>query len=432
MVSTARRLVALCSTAGIVALTGCFPGDRPIAQRMACVGDTCACMAGFDNCDGQPYDGCETDLSFDPRHCGSCGVRCDNGQCVDGECVASAGYVNCNQGWHDGFEAHLQSDPANCGACDHDCMGGSCANGRCEPFLPVEPGFRAWSLTAHGTHLYFCEWWTEAIMRIPQTGGEVEILALDQGCSGDVAVAGESAYWLSDVGVTNTVDLVVQGAVDEERVTIIGSASAAWSVRAAGDTVAWAAEEDLTLDDLIVVRNGTAAPAEIYRTLDTVGALALSGDDLYFIEHDDSEDPMWLMKIPVVGGLATPETEVARAGVNQLRATAEHVYWIEWIGETPDDDEYKVMQLPRSGGGPVELYRGHNRQSSSVPMQADGAGVYWAEENGIQLLYLPPGGGEPDVLAEYQEIESLATSPAALFWYDSPAKIIGLAKKEAP
>src|SRR5512145_524257 len=40
----------------------------------SCVSGGCvpACSSGYDDCDGTPENGCETDLSSDPNHCGRC------------------------------------------------------------------------------------------------------------------------------------------------------------------------------------------------------------------------------------------------------------------------------------------------------------------------------------------------------------------------
>ena len=40
------------------------------------------CLPGYADCDGDPSNGCETDISSNPQHCGGCGQSCI------GECVA--------------------------------------------------------------------------------------------------------------------------------------------------------------------------------------------------------------------------------------------------------------------------------------------------------------------------------------------------------
>ncbi len=48
------------------------------------------CLPGWGDCDGEPGNGCETNLKSSAGHCGACGNRCDTqaGQpCVEGQCA---------------------------------------------------------------------------------------------------------------------------------------------------------------------------------------------------------------------------------------------------------------------------------------------------------------------------------------------------------
>ncbi len=96
--------------------------------RTRCVDGECqpTCGEGFGDCDGDPTNGCETDLGSSLRNCGACGARCDPGNataaCTDGVCEARCddGFANCNGRVEDGCEADLSS-PETCGACDNQC-----------------------------------------------------------------------------------------------------------------------------------------------------------------------------------------------------------------------------------------------------------------------------------------------------------------------
>ncbi|MBS2015217.1 MAG: hypothetical protein JST00_20175 [Deltaproteobacteria bacterium] len=71
---------------------GCpYGGPR---QTRSCVKGVCVleCPRGFADCNGDPSDGCETDLRVHPSHCGGCGRSCDiaAGQpCVEGKCLTA-------------------------------------------------------------------------------------------------------------------------------------------------------------------------------------------------------------------------------------------------------------------------------------------------------------------------------------------------------
>ena len=107
----------------------------------------CKCRAGFADCNNNPNDGCESDLSTD-QNCGECGITCDPNEknATDFKCryydelgknacgygVCYAGYGDCDNDKNTGCEQNgLLEDINNCGACGNKCAGGRCDNGQC-------------------------------------------------------------------------------------------------------------------------------------------------------------------------------------------------------------------------------------------------------------------------------------------------------------
>ncbi len=103
------------------------------------------CAPSFDNCDGNAANGCETALSSDVANCSACGRACTtrNGTpaCTTGTCTiarCNTGYDNCNGDPLDGCETALLTDPRNCGGCGRPCATGQvCSSGVCVTSCPT-------------------------------------------------------------------------------------------------------------------------------------------------------------------------------------------------------------------------------------------------------------------------------------------------------
>ena len=110
----------------------------------ACMAGKCtrgSCNAGFADCDMLPTNGCETNVMTSVMSCGTCGRVCPAGPntaasaCINGTCIigaCAAGFADCNKNPVDGCETNLSS-VANCGACGRACAPGrACVSGVCQ------------------------------------------------------------------------------------------------------------------------------------------------------------------------------------------------------------------------------------------------------------------------------------------------------------
>src|SRR5690606_27178721 len=88
------------------------------------------CADGRADCNGDPSDRCETDLRGDARHCGGCGIACEEDEvCSLGACAkeCASGLTACGDACVD-----TTTNPAHCGGCDAACDGGwTCEEGSC-------------------------------------------------------------------------------------------------------------------------------------------------------------------------------------------------------------------------------------------------------------------------------------------------------------
>ncbi|MDF2695579.1 MAG: Tryptophan synthase alpha chain [Labilithrix sp.] len=102
----------------------------------------CGCPPGLQACPTGSLNTCE-DVLTDPLNCGGCGVICTSEDsafarpvCRGGLCdiVCKTGHGDCNGFAGDGCEVDLETDPRNCGACGHACnaeLGQPCVKGKC-------------------------------------------------------------------------------------------------------------------------------------------------------------------------------------------------------------------------------------------------------------------------------------------------------------
>src|SRR5262249_31713637 len=95
---------------------------KPNTVATACYGATCSytqCQQYYQDCDFNAQNGCETNVSADPNHCGSCYIRCPAGQtCADAGCACTdAGQIPCS-----GTCTDPTTDTANCGGCGRACF----------------------------------------------------------------------------------------------------------------------------------------------------------------------------------------------------------------------------------------------------------------------------------------------------------------------
>jgi len=110
----------------------------------ACIAGVCtlaSCLAGYGNCDNNPANGCEVNLTNNANNCGTCNAPCSLNHgvpsCIAGACIISCNvhYADCNSNPRsDGCETNLTNDNYNCGTCAHACAGGqSCIASVCTP-----------------------------------------------------------------------------------------------------------------------------------------------------------------------------------------------------------------------------------------------------------------------------------------------------------
>jgi hypothetical protein len=104
----------------------CQTGPAANVSENECIGSQCQpdCVGSFDTCDGNRYNGCETNTDDDASNCGGCGIVCspahvESNECVSGNCQpdCSSSYADCDGIGSNGCEINTATSNDNCGGC---------------------------------------------------------------------------------------------------------------------------------------------------------------------------------------------------------------------------------------------------------------------------------------------------------------------------
>ena len=115
------------------------------ASSAACELGKCAyeaCENGFDDCDADASNGCEAEPAVDVNHCGACGILCDgaviqnveNPTCSDSKCgydSCAPFFGDCDQNAANGCEVNMAIDVTHCGTCSKLCVAGENSTVQC-------------------------------------------------------------------------------------------------------------------------------------------------------------------------------------------------------------------------------------------------------------------------------------------------------------
>ena len=131
------------------------------------------CRVGRADCDGNPANGCEVDLSTSSAHCGVCGRSCGAGACSSGACgpFRLTALSGCRA-------TALEADGANlyAGTFGYGCPASIWLvpqDGSAAPRSLYSVGVGTTDLHVEGEYLYWSDYLTHAIYRAPKAGGGV-------------------------------------------------------------------------------------------------------------------------------------------------------------------------------------------------------------------------------------------------------------------
>lgn len=295
------------------------------------------------------------------------------------------------------------TDPANCGRCGHDCAGGTCSNGVCQPFALVSAAGTSGYLRLDDKYVYFTDTNAGDILRVPKTGGAVQILATAQPNPFQLAVDDSSVYFTAAGSLRrvpksggNVQTLVPGNDIDE---VVAGTASLYYADYASsGGGAVYSASKDGT---------GIRILASSVTNCESV---APWGSDLFF-------GGSFVGAVPIAGGTVTTlDTTYAR----RIAVDSQNVYAIDHDGPT-------VQRIPRDGGTAQVLAISPAAVGAS-DIALDSKDVYWTvDQKSGYVLRVSKAGGTMDVIASEDQPWGIAVDDTAIYW-SLPGIIMKLAK----
>ncbi len=368
----------------------CVPVE--CAGTGTCSGDaSTGCPAGTSDCNGDPADACETNLQDDPDNCGACSHACGqvNAQasCAGALCTfqCASGYAHCDGVDENGCETDLSKSPEHCGACGHGCQGGQCTASICQAVaLGATPG--AYQTTVLNDNVFFTSVTNaSAVYRWDATSGVVQI-ASNQATPDGIAADEQLVYWTSLNG-----GAVRSAAHDgSNRTDVATNQAGPRGVALSNGDIFWTnagTNASGFVDGQLMVRPSGGAVTQLAGSLRYPRRLSVDGGYVYWADggHPTQQGVGGVKRIKTSGG--SVETLVGGVNVSDIALDATHVYWV---------DQDSVRRLPRAGGSEETLAAGLDIPNS---LEVDDVYAYFTTVGEARIWRVTKSGGTPAALS---------------------------------
>jgi hypothetical protein len=387
------------------------------------------CEPGKGECDGDPDTVCERNLTL-VTSCGDCETKCNStnaaAACVEGECVLTClnGFDDCDGNPANGCETALTGNAEHCGACDRNCAaaGATCMTNVCSVVQMqqnVSGGsdsgvMRAFAFSPHG--LLNLPQNNYVLRRFPLDGvGSVTIWYPTNKAAGveGLLVVGNDVYW-SERGTSETFTGAlfkkpITADADTLPTTVFIPEMAVTFLRKQGNAFYWASgSSQYDSGGFIYTRAIDAGPEDagtqivsVNQGISTIRQLAVTTDALYWVTSQNTGTQYELRTAPLAGSpisvvpavfpnvsLAVTDGAALNGALNPVRLepVGEWIYFNRDAGDAQDGIYRYKVGLER----PERLVLAANVRS----LQVDGDYVYFLQSNVQGVWRVPINGGQ--------------------------------------
>jgi sugar lactone lactonase YvrE len=348
---------------------GCAPCPAAPANSVVdCTAGACGftCNAGFGDCNNNAADGCEQDVSMDPKNCGSCGFACPQGaMCVSGACQLVMPGPGSDQACLtiDANTIYWATANANPGAVYSVPKNGG------NPTQIITGAKNPRGVAVDANNVYFTTTVGGEIMKCPLAGcgNNPTVLATGQTTPFGITVDANNVYWTNRVAAGTIQQCSINGC-NMQPTTVASNQNSPWGIAVDGGNVYWTNSGDGTMASAPI----GGGQVKVLAMTNAAGAhgIALDANAIYFAQSTQGT----IVRVPRNGGM--PTTINASKNPWSIAVDATDLFWSNSQAANMGGS---IDKTPLGGGAVTQ--RAIN-QGFPLCIAIDATNVYWIDAGG--------------------------------------------------